>query len=340
MTQQDSPRLLARQRLKRLLPAQFDDVLFLYEVPDEYLSIAAPQITKITELINLALQKEDEQLTNLFEVINEVAPQKKYEINVNDLRTHLINRTDQKLELNKAIKEHNRQYPFFCLIHGDKYQCHDRYLERMLKYDLHKPITDSDNDIPCIPLDCRFGKGIDKLHEEILDKLKDKYFNDNLKDIINIISSEQRNILFYTSMCTNDWSKSGGVKAIQDLIQFWKKDLFDSDHNHLLLICISFKYTKEKTNFLSRWFKKSSINKQIRQEFQRLKLDKFGVNGIVLPELENIHKSEVEAWVRTHFWDYLEILNPEIDNFFNSDETKTMEELVNKFTPILKEHCT
>jgi predicted house-cleaning noncanonical NTP pyrophosphatase (MazG superfamily) len=330
----------AIERLENLSVIQFKKVLLYYQVSKSEIPDAGARGEKAIAVVEYARQKEGEQLTDLFKVINEVAPQKKYQINVNDLRTHLINRTDQKLELNKAIKEHNRQYPFFCLIHGDKYQCHDRYLERMLKYDLHKPITDSDNDIPCIPLDCRFGKGVDKLHEEILDKLKDKYFNDNIKDIINIISSEQRNILFYTSMCTNDWSKSGGVKVIQDLIQFWKKDLFDSDHNHLLLICISFKYTKEKTNFLSRWFKKSSINNQIRQEFQRLKLDKFGVNGIVLPELENIHKSEVEAWVRTHFWDYLEILNPEIDNFFNSDETKTMEELVNKFTPILKEHCT
>lgn len=259
--------------------------------------------------------------------------------NIPDLRPHLINRTDQKIELRKAIRKHNKKYPFFCLIHGDNSQYHDRYLERMVRYDLPKPITLYDNDIPCIPLSCRFDKDVDTLHEEILEQLKDKYISDNLSEIIDLIRREKRSILFYTSICTKDWLNSGGMKPIHDFIKFWKNWSFPSHHNHLLLICISFKYTEEHSNFFSRWFKKNSINNKIRQEFEQLNLDEFGVNGIVLPELENINKSEVEDWAITHLRDYLEILKPEIDSFFHSDQTKTMEDLVKKFTPLLK-HCT
>jgi nucleoside phosphorylase len=68
----ESPRLVARRRLKDLLPAQFNDILFLYDVPDEYLSITAPQMTQISELIKYALQQEGEQLTQLLEVITQV----------------------------------------------------------------------------------------------------------------------------------------------------------------------------------------------------------------------------------------------------------------------------
>jgi len=68
----ESPRLLARRLLKDLLPAQFRDVLFIYEIPDEYLSTAAPQMTQISELIKYALQQEGEPLTKLLEVITQV----------------------------------------------------------------------------------------------------------------------------------------------------------------------------------------------------------------------------------------------------------------------------
>jgi len=93
------------------------------------------------------------------------------------------------------------------------------------------------------------------------------------------------------------------------------------------LICLYFNYKDiEQANFLTRWFKKKSINEQIREEFRRLEnenfLKKFGINGIVLPELVNIEKEDVEGWAKEHLRSVWDIVRPKIADIFTSpDET-------------------
>jgi len=339
----ESPRLLARKRLKTLLSAQFDDVLLLYEVPNEYLSTAAQQMTPISELIKYARQQEGEQLTHLFEVINEVTQKPNLPKSATDIGVYLINRLDQKIKLRQAIRAHNKKYPFLCLIHGDEHQRDDRFFDSLVQDELPKLTLTPDNEIPCHFFSCRFYKGIDQVHHDILYYFNKKYNCDlDSSKIITTIEKEKRSILFYTSMSTENWSKSGGMKLIHEFFKFWANWSFPSEHNHLLLICLYFNYIEKPTNFLSRWRKKNktSINDKIRQEFQQLNLDKFGVNCIVLPELKNIIKEDVENWVKEHLRDCLDILMPEIDKLFKSEtEEKTMEYLVKQLKPILEKHC-
>jgi len=341
----DNPNKLALARLEKLSPTQFKKVLLIYEVPNSEIPQAGTKGEQEVAIVEYACQKEGKQLTKLLEVVNEVAPSEKIKKNGPDLRSYLINRTDQKIELRKAINAHDKQHPFLCLIHGDKYQCHDRYFDRLTQYDLPDLISVlDDNGIPCNFIPCRFHKGVDTVHQEILEQLitfseKLGCFSDDCSGIINTIAKEESPILFYASMCTKDWSQSGGIKLVQEFIKFWA-DWSLPSNNHLLLICLSFTYIGEPTSFLDRLRKKIPIDDQIRQEFAQLKFNKFGVNGIVLPELKNIQKQEVEDWVREHLRSYLEIFQLEIEDIFKSDDKKTMEDLVNKINPILKEHCT
>lgn len=68
----DKPQILALKLLGDLLPAQFEDVLGYYEVPDKYISKNQPQATQANELVKYARQKEGDQLTQLLEVINQI----------------------------------------------------------------------------------------------------------------------------------------------------------------------------------------------------------------------------------------------------------------------------
>jgi len=68
-----SPRHLAVHLLKRLLPSQFDEVLLNYQLPSDRLS-GGSRFQKSHELIEYALQKEGEQLTELLQTIYHVAP--------------------------------------------------------------------------------------------------------------------------------------------------------------------------------------------------------------------------------------------------------------------------
>ena len=127
----------ALARLEDLSPTQLKKVLLLYEVPKSEIPPAGTQGEQAIAIVEYARQKEGKRLTKLFKVINQVAHPKTPK-NIDKLLLYLINRTDQKIQLRQAIKAHDKRYPFFCLIHGDKYQCHDRFFDRLVRYDLPK----------------------------------------------------------------------------------------------------------------------------------------------------------------------------------------------------------
>ncbi|NES18386.1 MAG: CHAT domain-containing protein [Symploca sp. SIO3E6] len=60
--------------LKKLLPSQFEDVVFQYGVDPAYLSLGTAQAQRATEVVRYAQQQEGASLTQLSRVIYEVAP--------------------------------------------------------------------------------------------------------------------------------------------------------------------------------------------------------------------------------------------------------------------------
>jgi hypothetical protein len=60
--------------LKRLLPAQFDEVVFTYGVDEAYLPTNVAQAQKAVAVIQYAGQKEGETLSGLLDSIYTVAP--------------------------------------------------------------------------------------------------------------------------------------------------------------------------------------------------------------------------------------------------------------------------
>ncbi|MEQ8975885.1 MAG: hypothetical protein RIE73_36565 [Coleofasciculus sp. C1-SOL-03] len=69
-----APRILAFQLLKCLLPAQFDEVIFYYEVDESQLPTNVAQVQKAKEIIKLASQKDGESLSGLLDSIYQAAP--------------------------------------------------------------------------------------------------------------------------------------------------------------------------------------------------------------------------------------------------------------------------
>ena len=69
-----APRILAFQLLKCLLPAQFDEVIFYYEIDESQLPMNVAQVQKAKEIIKLASQKDGESLSGLLDSIYQAAP--------------------------------------------------------------------------------------------------------------------------------------------------------------------------------------------------------------------------------------------------------------------------
>jgi hypothetical protein len=69
-----APNKLAFNLLKVLLPAQFDEVIFLYEIDESQLPSNAAQVQKAKDVIKLANQKEGDSLSGLLDAIYQAAP--------------------------------------------------------------------------------------------------------------------------------------------------------------------------------------------------------------------------------------------------------------------------
>jgi len=69
-----APRILAFNLLKSLLPAQFDEVIFLYEVDESQLPTQVAQVQKAKDVIQFASQKEGNSLSGLLDSIYQAAP--------------------------------------------------------------------------------------------------------------------------------------------------------------------------------------------------------------------------------------------------------------------------
>ena len=69
-----APRVLAFNLLKCLLPAQFDEVIFLYEVDESQLPMNVAQVQKAKDVIKFAAQKEGDSLSGLLNTIYQSAP--------------------------------------------------------------------------------------------------------------------------------------------------------------------------------------------------------------------------------------------------------------------------
>jgi hypothetical protein len=70
-----APRILAFNLLKSLLPAQFDEVIFLYEVDESQLPTNVAQVQKAKDVIKVASQKEEgDSFSGLLDAIYQAAP--------------------------------------------------------------------------------------------------------------------------------------------------------------------------------------------------------------------------------------------------------------------------
>lgn len=69
-----APRILAFNLLKRLLTAQFEEVIFRYEVDESLLPTNVAQVQKAKDVIKFATQKEGDSLSGLLDCIYQTAP--------------------------------------------------------------------------------------------------------------------------------------------------------------------------------------------------------------------------------------------------------------------------
>ena len=180
------------------------------------------------------------------------------------------------------------------------------------------------------------------LHEKIWASLGKKIMENSFaepNDIATVIAQQNCPVLLWTTLD----SDKKAVQKIESFLKFWRNWPQVLEQEHLLLVCLSFKY-REETEGLFSFFSKNKTNNNIRNYLKNLENSNFSnlqINGVVLPELTEIEQTQVEDWAKDHLIFFNEKLQPKIQQLFKSQKKKTiamqslalhLEEMLKEFT--------
>ncbi|WP_413176451.1 hypothetical protein [Anabaena azotica] len=252
--------------------------------------------------------------------------QQQPEREIPSLLPYLANRSEQEYELDKAIKkliEKNLPYPLICIIHGDEYQSHDKFLERLHKVSLPKFLgLDSNQDlIKKYHLPCSAQLNTHEFPDYLRKNLSDSVRGDSLaslEEINDFFYKCSIPVLIHTHLFTEQWTKQR-FEILHKLLDFWQQ-WPDLRNNQKIIFCIFIKYKirrKKSTNdsqkksvfgFIINFIKQyryQRLNQKICHYLETLSLSKFEnfnrLSGVVLPKLIGVKREDVENWVRMEY---------------------------------------
>ena len=291
------------------------------------------------------------------------------------LLPYLPNRKQQDEELFKAIQNYLNQVPpkpLVCVIHGDEFQSHYQFLERLKKLSFPKYMDWDSNQVSIKDYELAWPsdlKKLDNLESRLCKDLAEKFLSrtsikkDTIKETINQEFCEYPSpIIICTYLLTEDWQNQGDL-ILDRFLHFWQ-NWPNLTPGKRIIICLSIKYQVKKKGsskdsifirfwaYLINYFKPQnyqSENKKIKDEIKKLSRENFRqfsrLSGIVLPELTGVPQGQVENWARSdEVKSFIgeEMVGKLLDNIAEMfqnypSETIPMSDLAQKLTELLKD---
>jgi hypothetical protein len=232
-------------------------------------------------------------------------------LKLSDPLPYLLDRSEQEKELRNAILGHRISSPLrplLCIVHGDEFECHAGFLDRLEKISLPKILgfwyPEEVKQIP--PLRIRMQLSLksitDKNWEEIFWEDLATAITDDLRtprdDVFNLISSRKVAILIDAPLLSE---KMDGISIahLNYFFEFWNR-WQNLPEKLLLTICLSFKYQR-RYEVKRQWYhfkKRKGLNDKLREFVRDLTFEKYkNLSGICLPELQAIPQTDAEAAV-------------------------------------------
>ena len=249
-----------------------------------------------------ALEKELNKLENELDSKQNIIKQQP---KVPKFLPYLPNRKQQESILDKLLQDWflgNNNKPLVCIVHGDKSQGHDTFLERTREVFLptrFKP----DERCPIKKYSIRFPKHInnkDDFHTQLRNTLATEITNysfNSLEQINNSISNAPT--MIYVNLSVEEWYQLE-IDIIGFFMDFWQK-WTSMCSGQFLMVCLSIKYpTEENLSFCKRYRLRRMKRKFISrlEQFVNSKLIQLDqIIGTVLPELKGIRQEHVEDWL-------------------------------------------
>jgi hypothetical protein len=237
------------------------------------------------------------------------------------LLSYLPNRGEQDFKIYQAFKkclEQSLPHPLVCIVHGDVFQCHYEFLERLQKVSIPRLLGIEPSKIPIQKYPLGWpdrSRSYDDLSKQLKKNLADSVLGKSLSPIekINKTFCEYPGpVVVHTDLPTEDWRQA--TDAINKFLVFWQNwpDLMPGQN---LIVCLFIKYQikrqKEFNRFSFKWLfnylktlwrnnRYRRIKKRICTQVEALREDDYNRLAIaVLPELPSISRTHVETWAQS-----------------------------------------
>lgn len=221
------------------------------------------------------------------------------------LLPYSANRSRQEDDLDEALEEYKRsgrKRPILCIIHGNEYQCHREFIDRLEKEILPRLLELNKKDCKVHGYHLEWpdekadrSKFRQQLRNRVLKKLTGKCFN-SLEDL-NLDLNKHNPTLIRSQFMTGDWLQYR-FNVLEAFLEFWQ-DWPELNLGQIMIICLCIRYENAKgSGFFKCFSAKNKLNQKIVQALDNLhqkQPDRLIIK--VLTELHGITRTEAEDWI-------------------------------------------
>ena len=213
---------------------------------------------------------------------------------------YLANCSNQEYRLQEVVRTDIWQSPIAVIVHGDEYQCLEKFRERLEKVSLPRIMQLSEEEkIQSYAI--KWPRGISDLKEfpnRLLSSLSDAVLPRGFGDQETIqqqLAVHPVPVLIHATILSSEW-KPFGAALLDQYMQFWQKWPQLAPRQRLLVfLFIKYESKHSKSSLLSK-----PLNKQIESYLDMLSFSHYPpLRGIVLPRLNGVSRAEAEDWARS-----------------------------------------
>jgi hypothetical protein len=214
-------------------------------------------------------------------------------------------RFDQENQIEEALKRSGRDGPLVFIVHGDEYQCHDKFLERLSLISLPRILgLDPDRsgvkeyliNFPSALTDCR------KFREQLMKNLGLRVLKRStatVDEIAEVFARLSWPIVVQARLLTDEWVRGGRV-AIISFLDFWREwPVRDAKFHPLVFLIVT--YQRRSGLGLLSWYHRivrQRANARLRRFLDSLTRHSNPTGVVVLDELRGITQNDLEVWAQ------------------------------------------
>jgi hypothetical protein len=214
-------------------------------------------------------------------------------------------RFDQESQIEETLRRTTHDGPLVVIVHGDEYQCHDKFLERLSLISLPR-ILELDQDrasvkeylinFPSALSDAR------RFREQLLKNLGLRVLNRSTAtadEIAGLFVRLAVPIVIHARLLTDEWVH-GGRAIITSFLDFWQQ-WPARDARFRLLVFLNVTYQRRCGRGLLSWprrIARERANAQLRRFLDLLSKLASPTGLVILDELRGVTQNDLEVWAQ------------------------------------------